>query len=937
MDYDTIEALVEAPFQKSILLLKADTATIVVLVHLVRMIDTTQSLVVTLVKEKVGPAGATATLDPALHGTENIEIEIIETMVTITEITEITEIIGTIETAEVTIDEAILVNVIHTAATAVAAAPDIESMFNRRRRSPSPPADESTCDRRTVFVMQLSARARSSDLDTFFSQAGKVRAARIIEDRNTGRSKGVGYVEFYDEESVAKAIALTGQKILGIPVIAKHTESEKNRLALQAANASQEAAATKPAAPAVNADMAQHRLYIGSVNFDLTEDDLKQVLEPFGPIEFVKLHRDPETGKSKGFAFVQYQKAEDAKQALSRLNGYELAGRTIKVGLVTEKGSQNQNNGFHSQYNGAIDNSISIDDSDTAGYTLTNLSRADLMQKLARGDVSLGAIPTPPSSASGAAASTPGVVPARQLPVVMPSRSVLLKNMFTEEDKNEPEWAKELEEDVKEEAEKCGTVVHIHVEQESVGEIYLKFDSVQSATKAVQSLGGRFFAGRQIVAAYLPEMLYNVRFPRAANLEITSDLEREILIYRDAMMTTRGSPHEVDSSSRPMGQRQGSGHSSPTQTMTEAGAFSPQAFKDTRTGDHQVTVSPTYSLHHPPQSNTGLFMGREDPQSIAADHVVLYTILHELCNLRMIMIGVYRLLSLSVSEIEMEVLLPEVEHGLQMYDSQCQEICSTVLGSGILHELRILRHGLLLDRAIAEYDVQISSTHLYLAKTSLSEWKQQSLEQDYTDNKSNVKGKSNLQPNHCLWLNRWIASEKSKLTMYFMDILLEKEQAMGGDERSLWADVEPDMHGLIRTFRKKSGARSISFVYEISPDVRFSTTGFISANAPYEAATGLNSFPCIYSYPPDPPKDHWPNIISIMQGSVAILKQFRSQYFYDRKIGCTYYVARIDRHVSIVIIYLDKHPSPDNTAMEFLQLLAGKLRHTDVLTSLRTE
>jgi len=61
---------------------------------------------------------------------------------------------------------------------------------HRRRRSPSPPADESTCDRRTVFVMQLSARVRSSELETFFSQAGKVRAARIIEDRNTGRSKG---------------------------------------------------------------------------------------------------------------------------------------------------------------------------------------------------------------------------------------------------------------------------------------------------------------------------------------------------------------------------------------------------------------------------------------------------------------------------------------------------------------------------------------------------------------------------------------------------------------------------------------------------------------------------------------------------------------------------------------------------------------------------
>ncbi|KAF9178203.1 hypothetical protein BGZ51_007330 [Haplosporangium sp. Z 767] len=359
------------------------------------------------------------------------------------------------------------------------------------------------------------SRLRSSELETFFSQAGRVRAARIIEDRNTGRSKGVGYVEFYDEESVAKAIALTGQKLLGIPVIAKHTESEKNRLAQQAAAQAQDAA--NAAAQATPTDLSQHRLYVGSVNFDLTEDDLKQVLEPFGPIEFIKLHRDAETGKSKGFAFVQYKNAEDAKQAMERMNGYELAGRTIKVGLVTERGTTTQSNNINQYNNGQINNSIRIDDSDTVGYALTSQSRAELMQKLARGDASLGAVP-PSTVAAAPASSAPTYVPPRQLPVVMPSRAVLLKNMFTDEDKSEPEWAKELEEDVKEEAEKNGPVVHIKVEQDSPGEIYLKFDSVQSATSAVQSLGGRFFAGRQIIAAFLPEMLYNVRFPSAANL-----------------------------------------------------------------------------------------------------------------------------------------------------------------------------------------------------------------------------------------------------------------------------------------------------------------------------------------------------------------------------------------------------------------------------------
>ncbi|KAG0375355.1 hypothetical protein BGX24_009215 [Mortierella sp. AD032] len=349
-------------------------------------------------------------------------------------------------------------------------------------------------------------------------EAGKVRAARIIEDRNTGRSKGVGYVEFYDEDSVATAIALTGQKLLGIPVIAKHTESEKNRLALQAASQAQDAVA-EAAIQAPLPDLSQHRLYVGSVSFDLSEDDLKLVFEQFGLIEFIKLHRDAETGKSKGFAFVQYKEADHAKQAMERMNGEVLHGRTIKVGLVTEKGSTTQNNNHTTtnnnsyQYNnGQINNTISMDDSDTAGYAMTSQSRVDLMQKLARGDGSMGG--TAPSS-TVAPIPAPSFV---QLPVVMPSRAVLLKNMFTEEDMTEPEWAKELEEDVKEEAEKSGPVVHIHVQEDTVGDIFLKFDSVQSATNAVQTLGGRFFAGRQIVAAFLPEMLYNVRFPSAANL-----------------------------------------------------------------------------------------------------------------------------------------------------------------------------------------------------------------------------------------------------------------------------------------------------------------------------------------------------------------------------------------------------------------------------------
>ena len=74
-----------------------------------------------------------------------------------------------------------------------------ESMFclyllllhsERRRRSPTPPIDEEERDKRTVFVMQLAARLRTRELADFFSEAGKVRDAKIIADRISRRSKG---------------------------------------------------------------------------------------------------------------------------------------------------------------------------------------------------------------------------------------------------------------------------------------------------------------------------------------------------------------------------------------------------------------------------------------------------------------------------------------------------------------------------------------------------------------------------------------------------------------------------------------------------------------------------------------------------------------------------------------------------------------------------
>jgi RNA-binding protein 39 len=91
---------------------------------------------------------------------------------------------------------------------------------------------------------------------------------------------------------VQLAIQLTGQKLLGIPIIAQLTEAEKNR---QARTTEGNQGGT---------GVPFHRLYVGNIHFSITESDLQNVFEPFGELEFVQLQKE-EQGRSRGYGFVQ--------------------------------------------------------------------------------------------------------------------------------------------------------------------------------------------------------------------------------------------------------------------------------------------------------------------------------------------------------------------------------------------------------------------------------------------------------------------------------------------------------------------------------------------------------------------------------------------------------------------------------------------------------
>ncbi len=77
------------------------------------------------------------------------------------------------------------------------------------------------------------------------------------------------------------------------------------------------------------------------------------------------------------------------------------------------------------------------------------------------------------------------------------------------------DWAKELEDEVRQEAaEKYGNVVHISLDANSQGDIYLKFDKVSGGENAIKGLNGRYFDGRMITAAPVVDAVYSSLFSR---------------------------------------------------------------------------------------------------------------------------------------------------------------------------------------------------------------------------------------------------------------------------------------------------------------------------------------------------------------------------------------------------------------------------------------
>jgi len=78
-------------------------------------------------------------------------------------------------------------------------------------------------------------------------------------------------------------------------------------------------------------------IFVGNLSFNTSEEELRQIFEPYGQVDRVSILTDRDTGRSRGFGFVEMANAEEGEKAIAGLNGSQVGGRTINVNEARPK------------------------------------------------------------------------------------------------------------------------------------------------------------------------------------------------------------------------------------------------------------------------------------------------------------------------------------------------------------------------------------------------------------------------------------------------------------------------------------------------------------------------------------------------------------------------------------------------------------------------
>lgn len=168
---------------------------------------------------------------------------------------------------------------------------------------------------KTLYVGNLDQSVNEDLICALFLQMGQVKGCKII--REPGYDP-YAFVEFTTHQSAATALSAMNKRLF------LDKEMKVNW-------------ATSPGNQPKTDTSQHHHIFVGDLSPEIETDTLREAFAPFGEISNCRIVRDPQTLKSKGYAFVSFVKKAEAENAIQTMNGQWLGSRSIRTNWSTRK------------------------------------------------------------------------------------------------------------------------------------------------------------------------------------------------------------------------------------------------------------------------------------------------------------------------------------------------------------------------------------------------------------------------------------------------------------------------------------------------------------------------------------------------------------------------------------------------------------------------
>ncbi|KAL8710661.1 MAG: hypothetical protein Q9225_007257 [Loekoesia sp. 1 TL-2023] len=182
-----------------------------------------------------------------------------------------------------------------------------------------------------LFVGNLSWNVDEEWLAREFEGIGEIKSARIVTDRESGRSRGFGYVEYVNPSDGVKAHKQMKDSIIdGRTINLDFADAKKDSKAAGGYQERSNKYGDQTNEPSTT-------IFCANLAFGATEDDVSNAFGEHAPVTAVRIPTDMNTGQPKGFAYVQFSTIEEATTAFEAMAGASINGRSIRIDYATQK------------------------------------------------------------------------------------------------------------------------------------------------------------------------------------------------------------------------------------------------------------------------------------------------------------------------------------------------------------------------------------------------------------------------------------------------------------------------------------------------------------------------------------------------------------------------------------------------------------------------